>query len=67
MTLTKQQDALATKLRDAGAALDKPPPWPVCRYCGKPDKTWASADLKAGRRNVAGGIEYHCYAGYCID
>lgn len=40
-----------------------------CPYCKSADLTWASADLRRGRRDLwAGpGIEYHCYASYVID
>ena len=40
---------------------------PVCPYCGLGKAGWLAQDLQRGRRDVACGVEYHCYAGYCMD
>ena len=50
----------------APAAADEVQP-ARCPYCGKPDAEWMPEDLKRGRREHAGGVHYHCYAGFCLD
>lgn len=32
----------------------------VCGVCGDPAQGWNLVDLARGRRNVPGGVEYHC-------
>jgi len=48
--------------------MGMPPELPArCPYCRQPDFGWLPSDLRRGRREQTGTVEYHCYAGYCMD
>ncbi len=49
------------------AADMRPQPEPVCPYCRRPDWMWMPEDLKRGRRDGTGFVQYHCYDAKCLD
>lgn len=49
-----------TQLPEIGPAFSGSSHGFVCGICGGPAQGWNLVDLARGRRNVPGGVEYHC-------